>query len=246
MRTTPFVRLVFGLIAAAGSSKRFGGGVSKPLLNLGDKTVLEKTLTAFAASKSVARVVILVKEEDLAKIRALRLETLLQEKPFDLVIGGATREESVYQGLSHIRQLVPSPQEAFVAIHDAARCFLETKLLDDAIAGAFEYNAVTTAIPVVDSLKRVSDSVIVERVPRENLWAVQTPQVFRLSLILAAHEKARSEGKMGCSTDDAALVEPLQAVHIIQGRTRNFKITTSEDFELARGINRVELAKPSN
>ena len=121
-------------------------------------------------------------------------------------------------------------QPEIVAVHDAARCLVSSELVSRSIDGAIANRAVTAAVPLVDSLKRVDDSgKVVASVPREHLWLVQTLQVFSFELLVRAHTEGGAE-----ATDDASLVERFHPVMIVEGERRNLKITTPEDLLLAR------------
>ena len=119
-----------------------------------------------------------------------------------------------------------------MVIHDGVRPFVTSDQIMASIRDCQTHRAVTVAVPVKDTIAVAQNGVILRTPSRESLWAIQTPQTFRLDLILKAHEQARSEGIR--ATDDAALVQRLgHPVHIMQGAYENIKITTPEDLALA-------------
>jgi 2-C-methyl-D-erythritol 4-phosphate cytidylyltransferase len=149
--------------------------------------------------------------------------------PAVAVPGGARRQDSVRNGL-----LALGPCE-WVAVHDAARPFATREVLLRTLAAAQATGAAVPAVPVADTVKRVRDRIVVETLPRAELWAVQTPQVFRGALLAQAHRAAVDD-----ATDDAALVERLGArVAIAEGAYNNVKITTPEDMARARVLSEV-------
>ena len=130
-----------------------------------------------------------------------------------------------------------------ILVHDGARPLITTALIQAAVAAAAEYGAAVVAVPVIDTIKAVSpDGRVLETPPRGRLWAAQTPQVFRASLLREAHEAALRDGFRG--TDESSLVERLgHPVHIVPGSPENLKITTTADLVLADQILRTREAQ---
>lgn len=146
-----------------------------------------------------------------------------------IVSGGAERQHSVYNGLKAVKE------SDFVLIHDGARPFITIEKIHELVKEANEHGAAVPAVPMKDTVKRVSQGFVDETVERSSLWAIQTPQAFRVSLILEAHERARQEGYVG--TDDASLVERIgKKVKVIEGNYRNIKLTTPDDLLFAEAI----------
>jgi 2-C-methyl-D-erythritol 4-phosphate cytidylyltransferase len=142
--------------------------------------------------------------------------------PTVVVPGGARRQDSVRNGLDAL-----GPCD-WVAVHDAARPFATRDLLLRTLDAAQPTGAAVAAVPVKDTIKRVRDGAVLQTLPRAELWAVQTPQVFRADLLARAHHATDD------ATDDAALVERLGIqVRVAQGAYDNIKITTPDDLALA-------------
>jgi 2-C-methyl-D-erythritol 4-phosphate cytidylyltransferase len=158
-----------------------------------------------------------------------------------VVIGGARRQDSVYNGLKAIET-----DDGIVLIHDGVRPFVSPEDLVVCINGAREHGACILGIPAFDTIKHVNaQNEIIETQKRETLWLAQTPQAFQLKLIKRAHEMAKKEGYKG--TDDASLVERLgEIVKIMPGSRSNIKITNQEDLKLARAILKVRGRKVSS
>ena len=221
-------RRVVAVVPAAGKGSRIGSEVPKPLLPLGETSIVQRTLSKVIAVQAVQEVLLVVP----GSARSLFVDALRGFDRVTLIPGGATRQESVAHALGHIERELAPDDATFVLIHDAARPFVSTELLERAIRQAYTSDAVTAAIPQVDSLKRVTaERVVDETVSREAIWAVQTPQVFRYTLLARAHASAAQS-----ATDDAALVEALHPVTVVEGARDNFKITTAEDYALARKL----------
>jgi 2-C-methyl-D-erythritol 4-phosphate cytidylyltransferase len=153
------------------------------------------------------------------------------EKEPILVIGGARRQDSVYNSLKTIET-----DDGVVLIHDGVRPFVNPEHLVACIKGAQKHGACILGIPTFDTVKHVdSKNEIIRTQKRDTLWLAQTPQAFQLKLIKEAHDIAKHEGFMG--TDDASLVERLgKVVKIISGSRSNIKITSQEDLKLAQAL----------
>ncbi|MBO8165242.1 MAG: 2-C-methyl-D-erythritol 4-phosphate cytidylyltransferase [Brevibacillus sp.] len=220
------------VIVAAGSGKRMGAGRNKLWLTIDGKSILAHTVERFATHPEVEEVVLVVSEKDEADVIAW-LSKVPYRKKVSLTLGGAERQDSVRAGLAAL-----SEQCDYVLVHDAARPFVTKQQITEIIAKVQEDEAVVMAVPVKDTIKVVNRSGIVEATPaRESLWAVQTPQAFRLSLLREAHQKALLEQIHG--TDCATLVEWLGfPVKILAGSYENIKITTPDDIWFGEEIMR--------
>lgn len=207
------------LIVAAGSGSRMGLGYNKLLYPLFDRqTVIEKTVSVFTQDGRCKQIIIVTSEAD-----AESMKQLFSALPVTFVIGGATRQESVYNGLQQVK-------EAVVLIHDGARPWLSLTAVDDLLTGMTQYQACLLCVPVKDTIKRVKNGKIVETYPREELMQAQTPQAFYTDIIKSAYEKANLQ-HIG-ATDDAQLVELCTdtEIHVVIGSYDNIKITTKEDI----------------
>ena len=200
-RTHPYCA---ALIAAAGSSTRYGGE-NKLLQTLDGIPVLVRTLLT------------------ICKTFGLR-------KPVKVIVGGATRTESVLRAA-----LEASPETEFFAVQDGARPLVTVELIDEVLDAARVYLAAAPAVPVRDTIKVAHDG-IVERTPdRSALFAVQTPQVFAADLLKAALQSAIADG--ATITDDCSAVERMgKEVHLTEGSEENIKITTPVDLAIAEAI----------
>jgi len=198
-------------------------GVDKQWLKLGDRPILAWSLRAFGQCDAVHEIVVVT--TDAARPRVSELLAQLKVRA-DIVQGGARRQDSAMAGLE------AASDADWVVIHDAARPFVTTDLISRGLEAARETGAAIAAIPVTDTVKVVDGITIASTPPREQLWAAQTPQVFRRSLLVEAH---RSHPET--ATDDAQLVERLGvAVRVFEGGYGNIKITTPLDLQLAEAL----------
>ena len=216
------------ILAAAGSSQRMGGE-NKLLLPLDGMPVLAHTLRAVDAAQSVDEIVIAAREEDLLTYAEL-CKTYGIRKPVKVVVGGATRQESVLRAALEARA-----DAKLLAVQDGARPLVTPELFDAVILRAAVCAAAAPAVPVHDTIKLARDRRVTETPDRSMLFAVQTPQVFDAGLLKAALQSALTEH--AALTDDCSAVERLgKEVYLTDGDKENIKITTPLDLIVAEAI----------
>ena len=224
------------LIPAAGMGRRMGSNRNKLLLTLLGKPLLAWTLLAAEAAHDIGWIGIIGQPADQSDFKAILAELSLS-KPVQLILGGETRQESVYNGL----QGLPAEAER-VLIHDGARCLATPQLLDRCAAALLQCPGLIAAVPVKDTIKVVDETGVIQDTPdRQHLWAAQTPQGFEVKLLKQCHEQGR---KLAWEvTDDAALFERCGLpVNIVEGEETNLKVTTPVDLAIAEFILRQRLS----
>jgi 2-C-methyl-D-erythritol 4-phosphate cytidylyltransferase len=216
------------IIVAAGSGSRLGRSEPKAFVKLAGRTMLSWSLKSIAQVKAIEEVVIAVPA---GREAAARREAASLSIPVKITPGGAERQDSVQIALA-----LTSAQSELVVIHDAARPLANAQIFEACLAAAHRAGGAIAAIPVADSLKRVdAGGAISATVPRADLWQAQTPQAFRRTLIVAAHDRAMREHL--AATDDADLAERIGTrVEVVESITPNLKITTEADLELATAL----------
>ena len=219
---------ICALIPAAGKGSRMANSVKKPYLKLAQKPILAHTIQRFEENKVVDAIFVVVNKDDFSDCLTNVLEPYTFTKVQELVAGGETRQMSVYNGLRAL-----SADVDFVVVHDGVRPFVTDKTISACLTAADECGAAVAAVPVKDTIKIADENAFIVETPvRERLWAVQTPQVFRKSLLEEAHQIAQAQQLT--ATDDAALVEQLGfPVKLVMGSYANLKITTPEDLRVA-------------
>lgn len=216
------------IIPAAGQGKRMGAGKNKLLLELNDVPVLIHTLRVFEQDPQCEGMILAISPEDEESFRKL-LERYNIQKVSRLVYGGKERQHSVYNGL------MAASTDDVILVHDGARPFIDVKFIHELVEVAKDHGAAVVAVPVKDTIKRVHQNEVVETVDRSSLWAIQTPQAFRISILKEAHKRAQEADFLG--TDEASLVERLPyPVKIVEGSYDNIKLTTKEDLYFAEAI----------
>jgi 2-C-methyl-D-erythritol 4-phosphate cytidylyltransferase len=219
------------LIPAAGMGRRMGSDRNKLLLTLLGKPLIAWTLLAAESSRHIQWIGIMSQPDDWADLKEI-LAALSLRKPVQLIQGGATRQESVYNGL----QTLPSPAQR-VLIHDGARCLATPDLLDRCAEEILGCLGLIAGVPVKDTIKIVSsETKLIQDTPdRRALWAAQTPQGFDVPHLKDCHDRGVKAGWE--VTDDAALFERCGLpVKIVEGEETNLKITTPVDLAIAEFI----------
>ena len=223
---------VTGIIVAAGEGKRIGGPASKGFLPIAGRPLVLRTLDRFYSARSIEKVILVVAGKELRQSQTLiQNDPNLGHRPWVLQTGGATRQESVRRGLEKL-----DSDCEIVAIHDGARPFVSSLLIDRCVDEAYRAGAVVVGVPVRDTIKAVSEEHWVQGTPaRNSLWEIQTPQVFRKEVIMEAHDWGLRQAVE--ATDDAMLVEGIgKPVFLLEGERTNIKITVPEDILLAEAL----------
>jgi 2-C-methyl-D-erythritol 4-phosphate cytidylyltransferase len=221
----------FGVILlAAGKSNRFKDREKKQFADLDGRSVWLHSLDLFSNRKDVAQILIVTDPEDDELFDRRYRANVAFISNAKLVKGGKERVDSVQNALTQC-----SGEIDLVAVHDTARPCLTKELVDKVFDAATQSGAAALGCPVADTLKRVEKGQIIETVPREGLWYIQTPQVFDKKLLGQAYaQRSRIQGPI---TDDAQLVEAIgHPVTMVESDFTNIKITTKKDLLLASAI----------
>ncbi|MEK7747735.1 MAG: 2-C-methyl-D-erythritol 4-phosphate cytidylyltransferase [Nitrospirota bacterium] len=230
--------MTHAIIVAAGAGKRAGGTLKKQFASIAGEIVLIQTLAVFQASVFIDTIVCVI-----AKCDQAHFEDLIKRHPISkikgVVEGGSSRQDSTAAGLFFLERHYH--QTDFVVIHDGARPFVTTKLIERVIKAASLSCGAIAAMPMTDTLKQVSPrGEIMRSLSRDEIWGAQTPQVFPLGLLSDAIRNAKAECFVG--TDEAALFERMgYPVLCVEGEIDNIKITTASDFNRAEKIARERL-----
>ena len=217
------LRYCGAVIVAAGSASRMGG-IDKVMAPIGGEPMIVRTIRAFQQCDAIREIVIVTRQDLIVPIMDLCHEF---DKVQMVIVGGASRPESVAAGLSAL-----SDKVKLVAVQDGARPLVSWQVIDRTVRAANSYNAAAPAIPVKDTIKVVSGGIVKETPNRSALQAVQTPQVFDIDLLRGALQQAADDGAQ--ITDDCSAVERLgMSVKIVEGDERNIKVTTPLDLKIA-------------
>lgn len=207
------------IITAGGTSSRYGKK-NKLLENLGNRTVIEQTVSKFLNIKDIDEIIIT------ANISIIDiLKTYFDNHNIRIIQGGETRQASVYNGLQIVKN-------KYVLIHDGARPLIDSNTIEKTIEAVKKYDAVSVMTKTTDTIKEVdANGLIIRTIDRSKLYNTQTPQGFKTDIIKNAHTKLREKS----FTDDASMLEELNIpVYIVEGSYKNIKITTKSDLDFAK------------
>jgi 2-C-methyl-D-erythritol 4-phosphate cytidylyltransferase len=216
---------VAAIIVAAGDSQRMEG-IDKMFAPLGGRPALARVIDTFQKCHLIDQIIVVMNSKNIEQCRRLVAEEAWS-KVKDICLGGKQRQDSVAEGLKRLKY------GEWVVIHDGARPLVTVSLIEKGLEAARETGAAVAAVPVTDTIKLVGNNEIVRQtLPRQNLRAVQTPQVFRVDVIKNTYEHV-----FGDVTDDASLVEKAgYKVKLYMGAYDNIKITTPDDLAVAEAL----------
>lgn len=211
------------LIVAGGRSERMGGGIPKPYRELAGVGVLRRVVKTFMQHPEIDGVRVIIRREH----HAFYKKAVDGFSLIPCAIGGGSRQESVRLGLESIAHFSPR----YVLVHDAARPLVSGRLISRVISSLKENKAVIPVQKIADTVKRTSEKIVVDTIPRDGLVSVQTPQGFHYSALWDAHMLALESGNE--FTDDAAVCEYAKIpVYTVAGEADNSKITGADDLKL--------------
>ena len=213
------------VILGAGNSTRMKTEKSKLLLKINGQTVIERSVNAFLNISDIDEIIVVARQQDIEVF-----SSILDDERISFVVGGATRQESVYNAIQTI------DEAELIAIHDGARPLIREEDIENTIRQAKEHSAAAIGVPVKDTIKIIDDdNFVVETPNRASLFAVQTPQIFDFGLYKQIMDKAVEQGRD--YTDDCQLAENNGVkVKMVAGSYTNIKITTPDDIPVAESI----------
>lgn len=223
--------MISAIILAGGKGKRMNSSISKQFIEIKGKPIIYYTIKKFNDNKKIDNIVIVLSEDEIEYFK----ENILNKyelKVDKIVIGGAERQDSVYNGLKSLE----NSETDIVLIHDGARPFISDKIIDDGIKYATIYGACAPGVMPKDTIKiKGEGNFSVDTPNRDRLVAIQTPQVFKFKEILECHKKVKIEKVV--VTDDTMVVERYgNKVYLYNGEYTNIKVTTPEDLILGEKL----------
>ncbi|MGN0151999.1 MAG: 2-C-methyl-D-erythritol 4-phosphate cytidylyltransferase [Wujia sp.] len=231
--------MAVAIVLAAGSGSRMHSEVAKQYLELNGKAVLAYSLQTFQNHRDISEIVLVTRADEIKYCKKEIVDRYDLDKVTHICAGGAERYHSVYNGLSvicgELTERGGCISEEIVMIHDGARPFVSSEMIDHSIEAAEAYGACTVAVPVKDTIKIVDENNFGKETPdRRFLYQIQTPQTFRYSLLMESYRRMMPEENHKI-TDDTMVVEQYGGVpvKIVPGAYENIKITTPEDMEIA-------------
>lgn len=222
--------MVTAIVVSGGRGKRFSSRQKKQYSIINDKPIIIHSLHPFQHASIIDDIVLVVPGDDIDYVSDL-INKHGVKKVRKVVAGGEQRQDSVYEGIKHLNVSCE-----YVFIHDAVRPFIKMKDIAEGLDAAKKKGAVVFAIPARNTIKRADeDGKIIATLKRDELYEIQTPQIFKWEILIDAYKDAFNNGYY--STDDAALVERMgQTVEIFPGSPENIKITYEADLKTAKAI----------
>jgi 2-C-methyl-D-erythritol 4-phosphate cytidylyltransferase len=222
------------IIVAAGKSERMGANTDKAFLSLGQKPVLAHSLQAFEDCEDIDAIVLVVRK-DRVEGAGKMAQIFGCSKVIGVVAGGSKRQASVLNGLNAL-----SDDTRIVTVHDGARPCVTPELISETIKTAKRYGSAIAASRITDTVKYVERGLKINKtMDRTKLWAVQTPQTFKLDLLKKAFDYIQE--KEITVTDEAAAVELISdEVRLVETTEPNIKITTADDLPIAAAMLKLE------
>ena len=225
------------ILPAAGSGKRMGKDIKKQFLKLNGKEIIVYTIEKFEQCNEVDEIIIVTTEETIPFLWEIVKREGFQ-KVVAIVKGGTERQHSVYAGICAV-----SEKTDFVIVHDGVRPFVAIEDISKTIEIAKQKGACVLGVKTKDTIKICDEeNKIIQTPKRDFVWCIQTPQVFKKSLLLKAFEKANKTGFVG--TDESVLIEQMGFdVFVEEGHYDNIKITTAEDMMIAEAFVKKQIKK---
>lgn len=217
-------RTVTAIILIAGNSTRFGQNRNKNFEIINGKPIIVYSLEKFDKNKYIDNIIIATKNSDIDKFKNIIQKEQLTKK-VDIVLGGETRKESVYN-------CIKNTDSDIVIIHDGARPAIKQDYISKCIEEMKEYKGVTMGVKTKDTIKITDENnIVINTTKRSNTWVIQTPQCFERKLLLEMHQKYEDEE----ITDDCILMEKENyKVKVLEGDYTNVKVTTYEDIKIVK------------
>lgn len=217
------------IVPSAGLGRRFGQDRNKPFETLGGKPVLIWSLETFQGMPEISEIIPVLKKADIPSAWELFRQYGIT-KVKNIATGGKERQDSVYNGLALINDM-----DSVVVIHDGVRPLIDPGTVRKALASLVQCDGVVIGVLPKDTIKEISDGIVHHTLKRDELLAVQTPQIFFYKPLMEAYNKAMGEAYY--ATDDSALVEKNGGtIRILHGEYTNIKVTTPEDLIIAEAL----------
>ena len=218
---------ITAIIPAAGDGERFGEKKQLKLLN--GRPLIFHTIQPFVKSELINEIIVVVPKDDVNQL-SREFKSTITSKKIEVVKGGETRQQSVYNGLR-----ISDEESELICVHDGVRPFVTLALIEKVIKASMEHDGAILAAPSTDTIKKVMGDQILETLPRETIWRAQTPQVFSKPALKEAIQIAVDEKLEG--TDEASILEKIgYQIGFVEGSSLNIKITTKEDWIFAKAI----------
>ena len=229
---------VFGVVLAGGIGSRMGN-VEKPkqFMEVGKKPIIIHTIEKFVVQPQFERVIVLSPKAWLNYTKDVIRKYISEKDKIDVIEGGATRNDTIMNAISHIEKLYGMDEETIIVTHDSVRPFVTHRILEENIRYAKETGACDTVIPATDTIVESADHEVISNIPdRSRMYQGQTPQSFKAWKLRSVFEALTSEEKQILTDACKILILKGEKVHLVQGEVSNIKITYPHDLRVAEAI----------
>ena len=229
---------VFGVVLAGGIGSRMGNGEKpKQFMEVGKKPIIIHTIEKFVVQPQFERVIVLSPKAWLNYTKDVIRKYISEKDKIDVIEGGATRNDTIMNAISHIEKLYGMDEETIIVTHDSVRPFVTHRILEENIRYAKETGACDTVIPATDTIVESADHEVISNIPdRSRMYQGQTPQSFKAWKLRSVFEALTSEEKQILTDACKILVLKGEKVHLVQGEVSNIKITYPHDLRVAEAI----------
>ena len=229
---------IYGVVLAGGKGTRMGN-VEKPkqFMEVGGKPIIIHTLEKFVVNPQFERVIVLSPKQWITYTQDIIKKYILLSDKIDVIEGGATRNDTIMNAISHIEKFYGLDEETIIVTHDSVRPFVTHRILEDNIHYAKEYGACDTVIPATDTIVESMDNQKISNIPdRSKMYQGQTPQSFHAKRLREVFDELSEEEKTILTDACKILVLKGDAIHLVEGEVFNIKITYPYDLRVAESI----------
>lgn len=226
--------MIFMFILLAGSSTRMGSSTLKQFINISKKEIFEYSLETFDKIEKINKIFLVAQKDNFEHINQIILNKKYNHE-IEIIEGGATRQESVFNSLNRIKNIASS--SSIVIFHDACRPLITKETTLKIIDEAEKNDGATAYCPLFDSIcKKNNENYINNSLNREKIVKLQTPQAFKFDIIYTAHETERKNGNLSFTDDTSLLVSKGFKIKLVESSILNFKVTNFDDLFILKRI----------
>jgi D-ribitol-5-phosphate cytidylyltransferase len=223
------------IILAAGSGLRMGSNIPKQFINVNNKPLMIYPLETFSICEEIDEIIIVTSKQHINEVKGY-ISQFNITKVKDVIEGGLTRQESVFNALTYLKNNNVNPYDN-ILIHDSARVLVSNEIIKNNINALTKYNAVDSVLPMTDScIQSLDGTKITSLLKRSELYLSQTPQSFKFNTIYKAHENIKNLKNFEITDDCSLVLKMNEDVYLVEGSKLNFKVTTKEDLLLLESL----------
>lgn len=229
--------MIFGLILAGGKGLRMGKKLPKQYIKIGGRAIISYSAECFVKNEKIDRVIILVPKNRISYTRELISQDFYKTDKIDIIEGASLRNDTIIKGIDFVSEHFGIDDNTFFITHDAARPFVTKEIIDKNIEALKEHNACNTVIPATDTIISSNDGKYMDEVPdRSKLYMSQTPQSFRGNIFKKYYLRLGDRERQMLTDATKVFVLNHENVFMVEGDTKNIKITHSSDLIFAEAI----------